>query len=523
MAKILIADSLGAAGIGLLEEAGHRVDLLAVEDRPRLAELLPEYDSVIVRSTTRMTRELLAAGTRLRVVGRAGIGVDNIDVEAATERGILVVNAPTANSMSATEHTFALLLALTRNVPAADRSMKAEQWDRKSFLGSELHGKTLGLIGCGQIGQRVASRARGFEMQVVAYDPFLSPEIARSLSVEPVELDELVARADVVSFHVPLTDGTRNLLDAERIARLKPGCFVVNCGRGGVLDEQALLEALNDGRVAGAALDVFAQEPPADFALARHERVVATPHIGASTKEAQARIAEETARMVAAALDGSLAVSAVNLPFRGAGTRGEPYLQLAEQLGCLAASWIESAAVDRLQVGLWGIDEELETPVSVAAVRGALTPALGSSVNYVNANAVARERGLEVVRATHSQATDHSLLVEVVASAGEASVAVAGTVHAGGQARVVRLDGMPLEFEPSGLLLILRNRDVPGVIGRFASLLGEAEINIAAIHLARESDDQAIAVLRLDQAPSDAVLEALLALPEVHSADVVAL
>lgn len=524
MAKILIADSLGATGIGILEEAGHRVDLLSPEDKPRLAELLPQYESVIVRSATRMTRELLEAGERLRVVGRAGIGVDNIDVEAATERGILVVNAPTANSMSATEHTFALLLALTRNVPAADRSMKAGQWDRKSFLGSELHGKTLGLIGCGQIGQRVASRARGFEMQVVAYDPYLSPETARSLGVEPVELDELVARADVVSFHVPLTDGTRNLLDAERIARLKPGCFVVNCGRGGVIDEQALFAALESGQVAGAALDVFSEEPPADFSLASHERVVATPHIGASTREAQARIAEETARMVAAALKGSLAVSAVNLPFRGAGTRGEPYLRLAEQLGCLAASWLSrSAAVRRLEVGLWGVDEELELPVSVAAVRGTLTPALGSGVNYVNAGAVAQERGLEVVRATHSDAVDHRPLIEVVVSAGDSKVSVAGTIHGAGQGRVVRLDGLPLEFEPSGLLLILRNRDVPGVIGRFATLLGDARINIAAIHLARESDDQAIAVLRLDEPPKQDVLESLRELPEVHSADVVSI
>ncbi len=522
MAQILITDSLGPAGIALLEEAGHRVDLLAAEDRPKLAELLGDYDSVIVRSGTRLDRDLLAAGTKLRVVGRAGIGVDNIDIQAATERGILVVNAPTANSMSATEHTFAMLLSLARNVPSADRSMKSGDWDRKAFVGNELYGKTLGIIGFGQIGQRVAARARGFEMEVAAFDPFINAEVARSLDVEPMELDDMLPRADFISFHTPLTDGTRNLLDAERIASLKPGAVVVNCGRGGVLDEAALLEAIESGHVAGAALDVFASEPPEDFALAQHPNVVATPHIGASTREAQERIAVETARMVSAALEGSLAVSAVNLPFRGSGTRGEPFLRLAEQLGRLGASCL-GGAPSRLEVALWGVEEALETPVSVAAVKGALTPALGAGVNYVNAGAIANDRGLEVVRASHSEPADYSHLIEVSVSSDVGDISVAGTIYGRGELRVVRLSGFPLEFEPSGLLLILRNNDIPGVIGRFGTIIGDAGINIADIHLARQGDDAALAVLRLDQSPSDALLEQLLGLPEVTSAVVVSL
>ena len=522
MPRILIADSLGPAGIVILEEAGHRVDLLSADDKPRLAEILPEYDSVIVRSATRLDAGLLEAGTKLKVVGRAGIGVDNIDIQAATERGILVVNAPTANSISATEHTFALLLGLARNVPAADRSLKEGRWDRKSFVGKELYGRTLGIVGFGQIGQRVAARARGFEMNVIAFDPYINADVARSLGVEPVEIDGLVEKADFLTFHTPLTDGTRNLLNGERISKMKPGSVVVNCGRGGVLDEVALLAALESGHLAGAALDVFAQEPPVDFALVRHPKVVATPHIGAMTREAQQRIAVETARMVSAALDGSLSVSAVNLPFRGAGTRGEPFLRLGQQLGRLGASFL-GGAPDRLEVGLWGIDEDLELPVSVAAVKGALTPALGETVNYVNAGTIASERGLDVVRTTHTPSGDYVHLLEVAVAAGDNEVRVAGTIYGVGELRVVRLSGFPLEFEPEGLLLILRNRDVPGVIGRFGAILGDRGINIAAIHLAREADEQAIAVLRLDELPDQAALEALLALPEVHSADVVAL
>jgi len=522
MPRILIADPLDAGGLTLLRQSGAEVHELTAAERPRLSEILGDYDALVVRSATQVTAELLAAGRCLKVVGRAGIGVDNVDVDAATDRGVLVVNAPTANLLSATEHTFALLLALARNVAAADAALKSGAWDRKPFLGVELQGKTMGVIGFGRIGQRVAARARAFDMRVVAYDPFLDAQAARRLEVELLPLEELLPRADVVTLHTPLTSETRNLLNAARLALLPPGALLVNCSRGGVVDEAALLAALEAGRLGGAGLDVFAEEPPRDFALIRHPRVVATPHLGAQTREAQERISTETAEMVLAALAGSLAVAAVNLPFRSAGARAEPYLALAEQLGSMAGQLLGSAP-QRLEVGLWGIDEPFEVPVTVAALKGLLSTFLGSGVNYVNAERLAESRGIEVVRSTHSRAADYPHLVEVaLTGAAGGRVELDGTLFGQADPRVVRFGGFRLEFRPAGKLLVLENRDRPGVVGRLGTLLGEAGVNIADIHLARRGapagEALALAVLRLDQAPSDELLASLLALPEVQSA-----
>ena len=515
MHRILIADPLEASGLDILRAAGAEVTVVGTADRPRLAELAAAADALVVRSATKVTRELLAAAPKLRVVGRAGIGVDNVDVAAATERGVLVVNAPTANVLSATEHTFAMLLALARRVPAADASMKRGEWDRKSFLGVELQGKTLGVVGFGRIGQRVAARARGFEMAVLAYDPFLEPSVARRLEVEQAGLDDLLARADVVTLHTPLTAETRNLLDAGRLAQLKPGALVVNCGRGGTIDEAALLAGLESGRVGGAALDVFEEEPTPRHELVRHPRVVASPHIGAQTVEAQERIAIETARMVLAALEGSLAIAAVNLPFTSAGRREEPYLRLGDRLGRLAGG-LADGALSRVEVGHWGVAEELAAPTTIAVVRGVLSRFLGEAVNYVNAEHLATSRGIEIVRATHGEPREHPELVAVRCVAAGGAVELAGTLVAGREPRVVEFGGYRLEFRPEGRLLLLENRDVPGVVGRLGTLIGDAGVNIADIHLARkEATGDALAVLRLDQAPSEALLARLRALPEV--------
>jgi len=521
MHRILIADPLDAAGIEILRASGAEVRELAAAERPRLAEILPDYDALVVRSATQVTADLLAAGRRLKVVGRAGIGVDNVDVGAATERGVLVVNAPTANLLSATEHTFALLLALARNVGAADAALKSGVWDRKPFLGVELQGKTLGVIGFGRIGQRVAVRARAFDMRVVAHDPFLDAQAARRLEVELLPLEELLPRADVVTLHTPLTPETRNLLSAARLQAMKPGALLVNCSRGGVVDEAALLAALDEGRLGGAGLDVFAEEPPQDFALIRHPKVVATPHLGAQTREAQERISTETAEMLLAALAGSLSVAAVNLPFRFAGGRAEPYLALAEQLGSMAGQLLGSAP-QRLEVGLWGIDEPLRVPIAVAALKGLLSTFLGEGVNYVNAERVAESRGIEVVRSTHSRAADYPQLLGVALAGGGGRVELAGTLFGEADPRVVRFGGFRLEFRPAGKLLVLENRDLPGVVGQLGTLLGEAGVNIADIHLARRGapsgEALALAVLRLDQEPGDEVLQKLLAVPAVLSA-----
>lgn len=516
MHRILIADPLDPSGLELLRGSGAEVHELTAEERPRLLDVIADFDALVVRSMTQVDRALLAAGRRLRVVGRAGIGVDNVDVAAATELGILVVNAPTANVTSATEHTFALLLALARRVPSADAAMKNGVWDRKSFLGLELQGKTLGVVGFGRIGQRVAARARGFEMQVVAYDPFLDGAVIRRYDAEPLALDALLERADVVTLHTPLTAETKGLIDARRVALMKPGAVLINCARGGLVDEAALLRALEEGRLEGAALDVFADEPPTDFALARHPRVVATPHLGAQTREAQERISTETAKMLLAALAGSLEVTAVNLPFGGAGSRGEPYLGLGEQLGKLATMLL-GGSVARLAIDLWGIEEGLRRPLGVAVLKGALTPFLGDGVNYVNAEVVAQGRGIEVVQAVHTQPSEYSHLVQVEVAGDRGSVCLAGTLFADNDPRVVRIEGFRLEFRPLGKLLVLRNRDVPGVVGKLGTILGEGAVNIAEIHLARQDgESDAMCVLRLDQAPPPAVLERLRALPEVR-------
>lgn len=501
----------------MLEDSGAEVTLLADEDRPRLKELLPDYDALVVRSMTKVTRDVLEAGKNLKVVGRAGIGVDNVDVQAATELGILVVNAPTANLISATEHTFALLLALARRVPPAHASLSSGEWNRKQFVGVELQGKTLGVIGFGRIGQQVAHRALAFDMEVLAYDPFIDKSAAGKLDVEMLELDDLLSRADVVTLHVPLTDGTKNLLTAERIRSMKPGAMLVNCARGGVLDEAALLEALDDGHLAGAALDVFEEEPPTDYTLMQHPKVVVTPHIGAQTREAQERIATQTAKMLLAALGGSLTITAVNLPFRPAGRRMEPWLVLGEQMGRMASELL-GGRVRRFQVDLWGIEDELRRPIAVAAVKGGLMPSLGEGVNYVNAERVAEGRGIEVVRSTHSATGPYPHLVGVTMEGEDGTVEIAGTLFGEGDPRIVSFQGFPLEFRPAGRLLVLTNRDVPGTVGRIGQSLGDSGVNIADIHLARrDGEDEALAVLRVDQDVSDEAVERLRDLSEVRS------
>lgn len=519
MHRIVIADPLEQSGLEILRAAGADVRVLAADDRPRLPELVADADALVVRSATKVTRELLAGAARLRVVGRAGIGVDNVDVPAATQRGVLVVNAPTANVISATEHTFAMMLALARRVPAADASMKRGEWDRKSFLGSELHGKTLGVIGFGRIGQQVAVRARAFEMTVVAYDPVLDPATASRLQVEAVEVDALLARADIVTFHTPLTATTRGMLDARRLALMKPGARVINCGRGGTIDEAALLAALDSGRLGGAALDVYAEEPTAQLELVRHARVVATPHIGAQTGEAQERIAVETARMVLAALAGSLAIAAVNLPFASTGQREEPWLRLGDRLGRLAAG-LEGGRPVRIEIERRGVDDEFEAPISVAVLRGVLAVHLGDEVNFVNAGHLAEARGLTVSRATSGVSDEESpeVVVRLITESGQ--IELVGALVGGRMPRVLGIAGYRLEFWPEGELLVVESRDVPGVVGRLGTLLGDAGVNIGDIHLARrEASGETLAVLRIDERPSTELLERLRATPEVARVD----
>lgn len=517
MPRVVVADPLAPSGLELLRAAAVEVVDATGAARPELEALLAEADALLVRSRTRVDRALLERAPRLRFVGRAGIGVDNVDLAAATERGVLVFNVPSANLLAATEHTFALLLALARNVAAADAALKAGSWDRKRFQGVELHGKTLGILGLGRIGQQVASRARAFGMEVLAHDPFLDAAVGDRLGVPLLPLGDLLGRADVVTLHLPLTAKSRGLIGARELARMKPGALLVNCARGGTVDEAALLEALERGHVGGAALDVFEEEPTPNGALVGHPRVVATPHVGAQTKEAQDRASVEAARTLLDALSGSLAVPAVNLPFTWPGRGEASPLILAEQLGRLASSLV-GGAVHSLTVELWGLDESLHRPLTLGAARGALLASLGESVGYVNVEQVAASRGIELVRAVHATTDGYANLIGIGLTNGTQRIELAGTLFDGVRPRVVRFGRIPLEFAPEGRLLVLRSYDRPGVVGTVGTLLGEAGVNIADVHLARkDGEEDAWTVLRLDQAPDRNLLERLAALPALRT------
>ena len=521
MYRIIVSDPLEKTGLAMLRESGHEVIEVAAEDKDQLPELLADADALVVRSGTKVTADLLRAGKQLKVVGRAGIGVDNVDIETATSLGILVVNAPTANLISATEHTFALLLAVARNVAAADGDIKGGAWNRKKFVGAELQGKKLGIIGFGRIGQAVARRGRAFDMEILAYDPFLDADVVRRESAAPRSLEALLAEADVVTLHIPLTDDTRNLLSAERLAGIKEGAILINCARGGVVDEDALLEGLESGRIAAAGIDVFAQEPPTDYTLAQHPRVVATPHLGAQTREAQVRISTQTAKMVVSALEGSLAVSAVNLPFRPAGGGGAPFLRLGEKLGLLAGGLAEGS-LQRVEVRSIGVDSSLLEPITIAALRGSMVRSLGAAaVNYVNAARLAEKRGVEVVQSTARSGGDFPTQVTLVVTTDEGTLTVAGTLVHDREPRIVRLDDYRFELVPKQDVLVVRNRDVPGVVGKLGTLLGDAGVNIAEIHLSRLAGGNALAAIRIDQDLEAALLSEVRGLDEVVTADVV--
>jgi D-3-phosphoglycerate dehydrogenase len=524
--RVLVADAIAPDGLTPLRE-DTRFELVtkAGLSGDALASAMTDVDAVLVRSATRITRESLSKTERLKVIGRAGVGVDTIDVDAATEKGIAVLTAPSGNTISACELTFALLLALVRRVPAADRSMHDGAWDRKSFGGVELYGKTLGLIGAGRIGGEVAKRARAFGMRVLVFDPYLTDERARALEAQLTTLDDVLSRADVISLHVPLTEATQGLIGRDGLARMKRGALVVNAARGGVIDEAALVEALREKRIGGAALDVFEHEPlPKDHPLRSLDNVVLTPHLGASTEEAQQNVALEIAEAVRAALaDGDFS-RAVNAPAIGSEEmrRLRPLLELAERLGRLASTLLDGApeTADVRYAG--GAGEEALRPLAASALVGLLSPIVGrNNVNFVNASHLAKARGLDVRRTRlgpHSAFAEFLELELRTATRGRA-VRVAGALLGGGHPRIVRIGEYHIDVVPEGTLVILRNRDVPGVIGRVGTLLGNAGINIGEYHQARlEAGGEAIAAISVDGRLDAEVVARLRALPEVIDA-----
>ncbi|MBI2071772.1 MAG: phosphoglycerate dehydrogenase [Gemmatimonadetes bacterium] len=515
---VVVADKVDAGGLALLEQAPGLEVLKAIKNPSKFKEALPQAQALLVRSETKVTAELLAQAPQLRVIGRAGIGVDNIDLEEATRRGIAVFNAPGGNTVSAAEHTVGLLLALVRKIPWADASMRTGEWDRQRFLGTELRGKTLGIVGLGRIGAHVATLARAFGMAVLAYDPYLTEGRAKELQAELVPLDELLQRVDVVTLHLPLTKETKALIDRRRIGLMKPSAVLLNCARGGLVDEPALLQALEQGKLAGAAIDVFETEPlPADSPLRSAERVILTPHLAASTAEAQELVSLEICRVVRDALVTGNLSGAVNLPgVSGAMlARLEPLLDLARRLGRFAAA-LSPGRVEGIEVHYGGTDQGAQRVIQLAAIEGALGTMGVGPVTLVNAAALAEGRGIALGGRTGAPEPGFETTVEVTVRAASGTASVVGAL-AGEHGHIVRINGFAIDIPPDGHILVLRNRDVPGVIGRVGTVLGEARINIGAYHLSRRTQQgqEALGAVAVDQPPPPEVLERLSGLPDV--------
>jgi len=523
VSRVVVAEKISPAGLDLLRKAGHEVVDLAGAPREKLLAALADADALLVRSATKVDAALLAAGPKLTVVGRAGVGVDNVDVPAASARGVLVLNSPTGNVVSAVEHTFAVLLALLRRIPEAAASMAQGKWEKAKFVGTELAGKTVGIVGLGQVGSRVASRARAFEARVLGHDPYLPSEKAREMGVPCVPLDELLEQSDVVTLHSTAMGQGKPLLGAAEIGRMKKGAVLVNVARGSLVDREALQAALADGRLAGAALDVFEPEPPdPSDPLPKLPNVVATPHLGASTVEAQERVSIQTVEALLEALAGAAYVPAVNLPFRGPkdadGASG--WMRLAERTAHFLASLV-GGNLHRLAVETWGLPEDLLRPIAVAAVKGTLEKHAPETVNYVNALYLAQDRGLSVSETRHEDAGTYARSIRLSLSGAGKTATADATMYSGRDARVVQVDGLPLEFRPEGTVVFLRNRDVPGVVGSVGTVLGEAQVNIANFSLARRRGESAAAVIAVDSPPPEQALARLRGIPAVEEVRVV--
>jgi D-3-phosphoglycerate dehydrogenase len=508
--RVLIADELSPAAVAIFKDRGVEVDVKTGLTKDQLIEIIDQYDGLAVRSATKPNKEVIAAAKKLKVIGRAGIGVDNVDIPAATAAGIVVMNTPFGNSITTAEHAIAMMFALARQLPQADLSTQAGKWEKNRFMGVEVFTKTLGLIGAGNIGSIVADRALGLKMKVIAYDPFLSPERAVEMGVEKVELDDLLARADFITLHTPLTDKTRNILSKESLAKTKKGVMIVNCARGGLVDEEALRAALDSGHVGGAAFDVFVTEPAKENVLFGAPNFIATPHLGASTNEAQENVALQVAEQMSDYLLTGAVTNALNSPSVSAedAPKLKPYVALAEKLGAFAGQMID-AGLKSIEIAYEGDVAKLNVkPLTSAALAGVLRPML-AEINMVSAPAVAKERGIVVTESRQEDSPTYDSLVRITVTSDSGRRAFAGTV-VGGVPRVVQVKGMELDAPFSAAMLYVNNLDKPGFIGRLGSLLAEANINIATFNLGRvEAGEDAIALVGIDQEPSAAVLEQL--------------
>jgi D-3-phosphoglycerate dehydrogenase len=525
MPKVLIADKLSDAAVAIFKERGVEADVKTGLSKEELLKIVDQYDGIAIRSATKLTADVLKAATKLKVIGRAGIGVDNVDIPAATAAGVIVMNTPFGNSITTAEHAIALMMALARELPAANASTHAGKWEKNRFMGVELYGKTLGLIGAGNIGSIVADRAKGLKMKVVAFDPFLSEERARDLGIEKVELNDLLARADFITLHTPMTNETRGIISAEAIAKMKKGVRIVNCARGGLIDEKALKAALDSGHVAGAALDVFEEEPAKTNALFGNDKVVATPHLGASTSEAQENVALQVAEQISDYLLTGAITNALNMPSINAqeAQKVRPWIALAQNLG-LFAGQVTSTSIQSVEILYEGVAAELnQRALTQAAITGILKPQL-SGVNMVNAPVVAKERGIKISETRRPQQGAYEGYMKVTATLADGTTRrVAGTVFADGRPRLIQVRDINLDAEFAPHMLFVINEDKPGFIGKLGTLLGDSQVNIANFTLGRSAPGQdSIALVEVDGGISEQVLDTIRKLPLVKQANALA-
>ncbi|HTN62436.1 MAG TPA: phosphoglycerate dehydrogenase [Devosia sp.] len=523
MPKVLVSDKLSPTAVQIFKDLGVEVDYLPDlgKDKDKLLEVIGQYDGLAIRSATKVTEKIIAAATNLKVIGRAGIGVDNVDIPAATKKGIIVMNTPFGNSITTAEHAISLMLSLARQIPEADASTRAGKWEKNRFMGVEVTNKVLGIIGCGNIGSIVADRAQGLRMKVVAFDPFLTPERALDLGVEKVELDELLSRADFITLHTPLTEQTRNVLSAEAIAKTKKGVRIINCARGGLVDETALYEALKSGHVAGAAFDVFVVEPaPAENPLFSLPNVVATPHLGAATSEAQENVALQVAEQISAYLITGEITNALNFPSISAeeAPRLSPFIKLAEVLGSFAGQLTETSLTG-IRIEFEGAVAAMNTRPMVAAALSAVMKPMMEEVNMVSAPQIAKDRGINVEVVTREQQGAYENYIRLTLTTERQERGVAGTVFANGKPRVIQVKGINMDAELTPSMLYVTNEDKPGHIGRLGTLLGKLGINIANFNLGRvEVGQDAIALVSIDGTLTESQLAEIAKLEGVKQA-----
>ncbi|KGK99469.1 D-3-phosphoglycerate dehydrogenase [Methanococcoides methylutens] len=522
--KVLVSDSLSEEGVSKLQEH-FDVDVSTGLSEDELVEKIVDFDALVIRSGTQVTRRVIEAADNLKIVGRAGVGVDNIDIDAATEKGIIVVNAPEGNMLSAAEHTIAMMMSMARNIPQANASLKAKKWERKNFMGVEVNGKTLGVIGLGRIGAEVAKRAQGMEMDILAYDPFITEDRAKAMGVELTTVDDIAKRADFITVHTPLTKETRNILDTAQFDMMKSSSRVINCARGGIINEEALADALKAGKITGAAIDVFTSEPPFDCPFIGLDNVIVTPHLGASTEEAQVNVAVSVAEEIISVLNGGSARNTINIPAVKPEVMAvlAPYIGLAETLGSAVAQLLDTN-YDKIEISYKGEISEKDTrAVTVAAVKGVLEVALGSTVNYVNAPALAKGRDIEVMESKSETSDEYASTISIKLFQDSNSRSVTGAV-VGGEPKIITINGQHVDLVPKGFMIVSNHINRPNVIGPCCMVLGDNGINISGMQVGRvEVGGQTIMALNVDTEVSENVLDEIRGIDGILDATLVTL